>query len=65
MRQCSVYCVDTERDATADILEQNDKRIKVALVGTDMTIVLNRTDRRYPYVGYAYGMEFETFGELD
>ena len=65
MEQCSVYCVDTEKDAVADILEQNDKRIKVALVGTTMTIIMNRQDTRSPYIGYAHGMEFETFGELE
>ena len=64
MRQCSVYCVDTDKDAIADILEQNDKRIKVALAGTTMTIILTRTDTRAPYIGFAHGMEFETFGEL-
>ena len=65
MQQCSVYCVNTNKDVTADILEHSDKRIKVALVDTDMTIVLNRTDTRQPYIGFAYGLEFETFGELE
>lgn len=65
MKQCDVYCVSTEKDARADVLEQNDKRIKVALVGTDITIVLTREDVRSPYVGFAHGMEFETFGELE
>ena len=65
MEQCSVYCINTEKDAVGDILERNDKRIKVALVGTDMTITLTRTDNRQPYVGFAHGLEFETFGELE
>ena len=65
MEQCSVYCVNTEKDAVADILERNDKRIKVAMVGTDFTIVLTRTDNRSPYVGFVGSLEFETFGDMD
>jgi hypothetical protein len=65
MDQCSLYCVNTKSDQTADVLERNDKRIKVAVVNTDITVVLMREDNRRPYIGYALGMEFETFGELD
>jgi hypothetical protein len=65
MRQCTLYCVDTEKDVTADVLEETDRRLKVAIVGTDITIVLSRTDIRYPYIGHAHNMEFETFGELE
>lgn len=65
MKQCLVYCDSTKHDALADILEQNDKRIKVAFVGSDVTLVLTRTDTRFPYIGNEHGMEFETFGELE
>lgn len=65
MKQCTLYCVDTESDVVADILEENDRRIKVAVVNTDITVVLTRTDIRYPYVGRVGGMEFETFGMLE
>lgn len=65
MKQCSVYCVSTEKDAIADILEMNDKRLKVVIEGTDMTIVLTRNDMRRPYIGMLHGMEFESFGELE
>ncbi len=65
MEQCSVYCVNTETDALADILERTDKRIKVALVDTDITITLTRSDTRSPYIGFMGKMEFETFGELE
>jgi len=65
MEQCSVYCVNTETDAVADILECNDKRIKVAMEGTDITITMMRDDTRSPYVGFLGNMEFETFGELE
>jgi hypothetical protein len=65
MEQCNIYCVNTENDALGDILERSDKRIKVALVGTDMTIVLTRRVTSQPYVGHMSGLEFETFGEME
>ena len=65
MKQCSVYCVDTKTDRVADILEENDKRIKVAFENTDITLVLVRQDTRFPYIGFVNGMEFETFGEME
>jgi hypothetical protein len=65
MEQCSVYCINTEKDAVADILERTEKRLKVAMSGTDMTIILTRQDPRQPYVGFMGGLEFETFGELE
>jgi len=61
MEQCSVYCINTEKDAVADILERTEKRLKVAMSGTDMTIILTRQDPRQPYVGFMGGLEFETF----
>lgn len=65
MKQCSVYCINTEKDATADILQQTSKQMKVAIVGTNLTIVLSRKDTRQPYIGRIANMEFETFGELE
>ncbi len=65
MNKCSVYCIETKKDVTADILEQSDKRIKVVFTGTNMTLVLQRQHLRQPYVGHEAGMEFETFGELE
>jgi hypothetical protein len=65
MEQCSVYCINTEKDAVADILERTEKRLKVAMSGTDMTIILTRQDTRQPYIGFLGGLEFETFGELE
>jgi hypothetical protein len=65
MDQCDVYCVSTDKDARADIINCNDKRIKIVLKGTDITIILTREDTRSPYIGFAHGMEFETFGEIE
>lgn len=65
LAKCDIYCVSTEKDAIADILEISDKRIKVVLVGTDMTITLSRSVTTQPYIGYLHGMEFETFGDTE
>lgn len=65
MERVSVYCVNTESDATADVLERSDKRIKVVFTTTDMTLVLTRQDNRQPYIGSMSGLTFETFGELE
>lgn len=65
MKQCTVYCVNTEKDAVADILRQSTKHMKVALVGTNITLSLTRQDTRRPFVGRAGSLEFETFGDLE
>lgn len=65
MNQCDIYCVSTEKSAIADILERSDKRIKVVMIGTKIPITLTRKDTRYPYTGTEFGLEFETFGEME
>jgi hypothetical protein len=65
MEKCSIYCVNTEKDAVADILSKSDKRLKVVIEGTDLTIILQRNDVRSPYIGYEQGLEFESFGDMD
>lgn len=65
MRQCTLYCVDTEKDVLADILEESEWRLKVAIVDTDITMVMKREGITRPYIGHVGNMEFETFGELE
>lgn len=69
MEQCTVYCINTETDAIADILQKNDKRIRVAFIETDITVDLYRQDVRMPYVGSIdlpnTKLEFETFGVIE
>jgi len=62
MKQCDVTATQTGRTVRADIMSQTDKSIKVALVGTNITLVLSRTDVRRPYVGNKNGLEFTTKG---
>lgn len=65
MKQCNVYCVNTKSDSLADILVYHDKQIRVVFVGTNISLTLSRKDIRRPYIGFAHGMEFETFGEME
>lgn len=63
MERVSIYCMNTETDAVADVLERSDKRIKVVFVATDMVLTLTRQDRNRPYIGNMAGLNFETFGD--
>lgn len=65
MKQCHLYCVTTETEIVADVMEETDKRIKVVINDTDITVVLTRSDGRRPYIGHVANLEFETFGELE
>jgi hypothetical protein len=65
MEQCNIWCVNTETDAVADIMERSDRRLKVVIVDTDLTITLSRDNNRKPFIGFLGGLEFETFGELE
>lgn len=46
----------------ADVLQRSDKRLRVALVGTSITITLTREDTRRAYVGTTNGLEFTSMG---
>lgn len=46
----------------ADVLQRSDKRLRVALVGTSITITMTRDDIRRPYVGNTNGLEFTSMG---
>lgn len=65
MEKISVYCVNTEKDLIAEVLERSDKHLKVVFVDTTLTLTLERKDTRFPYIGFKAGMEFESFGELE
>ena len=69
MERISVYCVDNEEDRVAEVLERSLTRLKVVMVGTTLTITLNRSlteaNGGRPYIGRAANMEFESFGVLE
>lgn len=62
MEKVSVYCINTEKDLVAEVLERSDKRLRVVFVDTTLTLTLSRKDTRGPYIGTSAGLEFETFG---
>lgn len=62
MDTCKVINTNNGRTVIGDILQRSDKRIRVALQGTNMTLTMTRDDVRRPYVGKAAGLEFTTMG---
>lgn len=62
-KQTIVHCTDLNTSAKADIIQQNDNMIKVAFVGSAVTMTLHRTESRRPYVGNYMKMEFSTTGK--
>jgi hypothetical protein len=61
MEQINITCTDTNKTQMADILVKTDKMLKVAFVGTNVTLTLNRIDTNRPYVGSAQGLEFVAY----
>lgn len=59
MEQIELICIDNGKSKTADVLSRTDRYLKVAVVGTTMTIELHRTDVNKPYVGTKAGLEFK------
>ena len=43
----------------AEVLNQNDKYIKVVLEGTQISIEMFRDTVNKPYIGHTAGLEFE------
>ncbi len=62
MKKIKITCTDTEKTAEADIIKESDKELIVALVGSNIRLVLKRKDIRKPYIGYYNSMEFYTKG---
>ena len=59
-----LYCIDTEMDMKVDILEKSDKHMKV-VTDENIAVRLSRNDTRFPYIGRAAGLEFESWGLSD
>lgn len=62
METCKVINTNNGNTVLADILQRSDKRIRVVLQGTNMTLTMTRDDTRRPYVGSAAGLEFTSMG---
>ena len=53
-----LICTNNGLSKPAEVLNENDKYLKVVVEGTTMTIELTRTDLNRPYVGNKAGLEF-------
>jgi hypothetical protein len=61
MDKIEITCTNNGKTKTADILFRNDKHLKVAVEGTQITIEMHRLDVNKPYIGHTAGLEF-TYG---
>lgn len=63
MDRTNVTCTSTESIVGADILDRNDRYLKVALDGATIALELFKdTPNTRIYVGYMFGMEFTSEG---
>ena len=58
MEQIEITCTNNGKTKQAEVLQQNDKYMKVALEGTQITIEMHRQDLNKPYIGHTAGLEF-------
>jgi len=64
MNRTTITCTDTDVAHGADILEKSDKRMKVAIEGTNVAISLFKNDPNDKvYVGNFGGLEFTSTGD--
>jgi hypothetical protein len=61
MDKIEIICTNNDKTKTADVLFRNDKHLKVAVEGTQITIEMHRQDLNKPYIGHTAGLEF-TYG---
>ena len=61
MEKIEITCTNNNKTKTADVLLRNDKYLKVAIEGTQITIEMHRQDLNKPYIGHTAGLEF-TYG---
>ena len=59
MGTITLTCTNNDRTKDADVLERNDKYMKVQVPGTQLFIELFRDDVNIPYTGRTAGLEFE------
>ena len=58
MDKIEITCTNNGKTKSADVLSRNDKHLKVAIEGTQITIEMHRLDVNKPYVGHTAGLEF-------
>ena len=59
METITITCTNNGKTKPAEVLTKNDKYMKVVLIGTQITLELQRRDLNKSYIGYTAGLEFE------
>ena len=59
METIVIRCTNNDRTKEAEVLERNDKYMKVIVPGTQLFIEMFREDVNIPYTGHTAGLEFE------
>ena len=59
METIMITCTNNDKTKEAEVLERNDKYLKVQVPGTQLFIELFRDDVNIPYIGHTAGLEFE------
>ena len=59
METITITCTNNDRTKEAEVLERNDKYMKVIVPGTQLFIEMFREDVNIPYTGHTAGLEFE------
>ena len=59
METIVIRCTNNDRTKEAEVLERNDKYMKVIVPGTQLFIEMFRDDVNIPYTGRTAGLEFE------
>lgn len=62
MDKVKVTNTNNGKTVEAEVLQRSDKRLRVVLVGSNITLTLTREDSRRAYVGNLNGLEFTTLG---
>lgn len=62
MDKVKVTNTNNGRTVEAEVLQRSDKRLRVVLVGTSITLTMTREDTRRVYVGNSNGLEFTSMG---
>tara|TARA_Y100000592_G_C5343914_1_gene255576 strand:+ start:297 stop:491 length:195 start_codon:yes stop_codon:yes gene_type:complete len=59
METITIRCTNNDRTKEAEVLERNDKYMKVIVPGTQLFIEMFRDNVNIPYTGHTAGLEFE------
>ena len=59
MEKITITCTNNGKTKQAEVLNKNDKYLKVVLSGTQIVIELFRKDLNKQYTGHTAGLQFE------